>query len=511
MSNPLSASNVAGAANSPAAKAVKRADGGINNWLMDLVTGAGSSPSHIIITGILGVVPGLGQAMDARDLILGIIQISKSPAMVLGWVELVITLIGCVPGVGDGLKVGFKLLKQGHGFGRVMEAGSPMLRGNIEKFFRKIDWASLATQCKALFSKAIAAFIDGLDSWFVKAVADGKQVKMIVDQLKTIQRDAPKMIDSAFAELKALHSKMLSHEVPKNTAAVAGTSSKTAVREAQQALSAAAKKQEIAAARVQRKLQASKNRDLKGGTAAPNSTSNSTKKAGKPKKENWNDGVAAEHITDYHVKKTHPSFIKANNHGKLREEYDPGGLHGIDHLWAKNVRAHKRFVVGETKSSIFESYPLIRALPADLQEKFAALRADESANPTPSGQANIFQNEERDAHANTTVQVTTDNEAAVRDGMRKPGVSKVTGQPTGLYTQMSHLWILNALEQADVTARGKRLRGMISSSEAEGREFPYERWVIMVTGRQLYNHRKSKGRRHDIQTALHLPNNILLE
>ena len=49
---------------------------------------------------------------------LAIIQIAKTPAAVGGWVELVITLIGCVPAVDDALKIGFKLMKQGHNFGR---------------------------------------------------------------------------------------------------------------------------------------------------------------------------------------------------------------------------------------------------------------------------------------------------------------------------------------------------------------------------------------------------------
>ena len=49
-----------------------------------------------------------------------------------------ITLIGCVPAVGDSLKIGFKLMTKGHNFGRVLEAVSPALRGNIEKDMRKI-------------------------------------------------------------------------------------------------------------------------------------------------------------------------------------------------------------------------------------------------------------------------------------------------------------------------------------------------------------------------------------
>lgn len=83
----------------PAAHAIRQADDGIITWLSDLVTGSGSSPSHTIITGILGVVPGMGQAMDARDLVISVIAIPKSPAAIGGWVELSITFVGCVPAV----------------------------------------------------------------------------------------------------------------------------------------------------------------------------------------------------------------------------------------------------------------------------------------------------------------------------------------------------------------------------------------------------------------------------
>jgi hypothetical protein len=71
------------------------------------------------------------------------------------------TINACVS-VGDVPKVGFKLMKQGHNFGRVLEAVSPALRGNVEKYMRKINWGQLTSECKGLFDKTIAAFIDGL-------------------------------------------------------------------------------------------------------------------------------------------------------------------------------------------------------------------------------------------------------------------------------------------------------------------------------------------------------------
>lgn len=505
------------AAATPAARALRQADSGIGTWLSDLVTGAGSSPSHIIITGILGVVPGIGQAMDARDLILGIITIAKTPAAIGGWVELVITLIGCVPAVGDALKVGFKLMKQGHNFGRVLEAVSPALRGNVEKFMRKIDWKVLADESKGLFMKTVSAFIDGLDSWVMKAVAGGSTVKLIVAELKAIQKRGPKMIDEAFAELKKMHAKMMGHELPGTTAAVAGTSSKAATREAEHAAAAALAKREVEAARAQRKLLASKSRDVKANRVTPNSTKNSVKKKGEPKKQKWNTGVPAEHITDYQVKKKHANFRKANNGGKLIEEHSLPH-NGLDHLWSNKTHVTKPFVVGETKSSIFDSFRLLAALPRDLQEKFAALRADEAANPTANNdKPNIFQSEGRDAHANSRVPVggSQADDDAVRRGVNKPGVDK-HGQPTGLATQMSHEWIYSSLQTEQLTSSGESLKLLLRRRRAglalnPNVVIPYQRWIALVTGRQLSKHQKSRGAVHEVQTTLNLPDNILPE
>ncbi|MEO7497259.1 MAG: hypothetical protein ABIT83_17310 [Massilia sp.] len=504
MSGASSASHLT-AGVSPAARALHQANSGIGKWLSDLVTGTGSSPAHIIITGILGVVPGIGQAMDARDLIIGVIAVTRSPAAIGGWVELVITLIGCVPAVGDALKVGFKLMKQGHNFGRVLEATSPALHGNVERFMRKIDWGMLASESKGLFNKLIAAFIDGLDSWVVKVVAGGPQVKQIIHELKAVQGQGAKMIDQAFAELKLMHTKMIGHELPGSTAAVAATSGKTVKRETQEVTAAGGKKQ-AAAANAERKLLANKSRDVKANRAAPNSTKNSTKKKAQPKKQKWRSGVPAEHITDYHVKKKFGHFEKANNHGKLTEEHSLPHT-GIDHLWSNKTHLPKKFVVGETKSSIFDSFKLLAALPADLQAQFAALRADEAANPTSNnGKPNIFQNEGRDAHTDTHVQAGSSpaDEQAVRRGVNKPD------DKTGLATQMSHKWIRECItNENSLTPSGTPMQRLVVDFYEGDIACPYQRWIALVTGRQLHKHQKSKGALHEIQTVLHLPDNIL--
>jgi hypothetical protein len=506
MSNPMSTATAhAIDAGTPAARALREADGGIGTWLGDLVAGAGSSPSHIIVTGVLGVIPGVGQAMDARDLVLGMIQLAKSPKAAGAWIEIVITLIGCVPAIGDALKVGFKLMQQGHNFGRVLEAVSPKLHGNVEKFMRTIDWRMLAAESKGLFSKVLAAFIDGIDSWMIKALAGKAQVKQVIDELKGLQKIGPRMIDEAFGDLKKMHAKMMGHELPGTTAALAGTTSRVVKEEGQEAAKAAVIKEARAAAAAEKKLLFKKNRDATTNRATPNTTKNDTKKKAEPKKKKWNTGVPAEHITDYHVKKKHANFSKANNGGKLTEESSIPHV-GLDHLWSNKTHATKPFVVGETKSSIFDSFRLMAALPAQLREKFNALRADEAANPTANnGKPNIFQSEGRDEHANQRVPIgdTAAHDLAVRQGVNKPN------DDTGLRAQMSHKWIEKALIKEQLTVIGQELKGLIRKYLRDEIPCPYQRWISLVTGRQLHKHQQSGGSTHDIQLMLDLPENIL--
>nr|WP_314539332.1 hypothetical protein [uncultured Massilia sp.] len=488
---------------SPARLAIKQADDGIATWLGDLISGTGSSPSHIIITGVLGVIPGVGQAMDARDLVLGIIVIAKSPSNVSGWVDLVITLIGCIPAVGDALKVGFKLMKQGHSFGRVLEAVSPKLRGNVEQFMRRVDWTTIGVQSKSIFSSAMDAFAHGLDTWVIKLMAGRREVDEVIAELRAIQRRGPEMIDAALAELKMLHGKMLSDALPRNTAAV--VPSMASSRPIHSVQHVRDPRQEARRLRTERTLSEKAALREKKNNVSSNSTNSATKKKGEPKGRKWTSGVPAEHITDYFVRHKHTHFRKANNNGKLIEEHSTPHQ-GLDHLW-RNLAGGRRFVVGETKSSIFDSFKLMAALPSELRTAFDALREQEALNPTKGKQPNIFQNEDRDTHADRRVAIQGDenSEAEIRKGLNKPD------EATGLPTQMSHRWIQRRLSGELLTPQGRQLITLIRDWQDGEIDCPYNRWISLVTGRQLYRHRQSGGSIHQVQTVLNLPDNILEE
>jgi hypothetical protein len=323
-------------------------------------------------------------------------------------------------------------------------------------------------------------------------------VAQITQELRALERRGPSMIDEAMEELSAMHQKMLEHELPKNTAAVmpvrphasAGGAARTA-------------EQELDAARLERKLVQKRAERRKAEKVSPNATHTSKKKKAKKKEKSWASGIPAEHITDYYVRRKHTHYRKANNGGRLIEEHSKGH-NGIDHLW-RNMTAGRPFIVGETKSSIFDSFKLMAALPADLQQAFNALRADEAANPTQNGRPNIFENADRDRYADRRVPIGSDEstDSDIRKGLNKPN------SDTGLAAQMSHLWIERSLATENLTPEGERLKRLIRDWIDGDIDCPYNRWISLVTGRQLTTHRKSGGKTHQVQTLLSLPDNIL--
>jgi hypothetical protein len=73
---------------------------------------------------------------------------------------------------------------------------------------------------------------------------------------------------------------------------------------------------------------------------------------------------------------------------------------------------------------------------------------------------------------------------------------------------MSHEWIAKSLENEKLTADGKKITALIEQFQI-GDNCPYQRWISLVTGRQLYKHKKANGAHHEVQIVLHLPETIL--
>ena len=117
------------------AQAATRA--GRKNWLASLqdeaksfVKGDNNSPWAILAETVIGCVPILGQLVDARDIIKGLVQVSGAPTSPLGWFNLITALIGLVPGSGSArLSVCGQRIRAGSAFSSSRRRAATRSRG----------------------------------------------------------------------------------------------------------------------------------------------------------------------------------------------------------------------------------------------------------------------------------------------------------------------------------------------------------------------------------------------
>lgn len=75
--------------------------------------GDNNAPWAILAETVIGCIPVVGQLVDARDIIKGLVEVSGAPASPLGWFNLITALIGLVPGGGDAVKRSLRAVKSG--------------------------------------------------------------------------------------------------------------------------------------------------------------------------------------------------------------------------------------------------------------------------------------------------------------------------------------------------------------------------------------------------------------
>jgi hypothetical protein len=101
-------------AGTPAAKAQRKGwFESLKDEAVSFLKGDNNAPWAILAETVIGCVPILGQLVDARDIIKGLIEVSGAPASPLAWFNLITALIGLVPGGGDAVKRSARALKSG--------------------------------------------------------------------------------------------------------------------------------------------------------------------------------------------------------------------------------------------------------------------------------------------------------------------------------------------------------------------------------------------------------------
>lgn len=83
----------------------------IRDEAISFFKGDNNAPWAILAETVIGLVPVLGQIVDARDIIKALIEVSAAPASPAAWFNLITALIGLIPGGGDVVKRSLRVVK----------------------------------------------------------------------------------------------------------------------------------------------------------------------------------------------------------------------------------------------------------------------------------------------------------------------------------------------------------------------------------------------------------------
>jgi hypothetical protein len=122
---------------------------------ISFLKGENNAPWAILAETAIGLVPVLGQIVDARDIIKGLVEVSDAPDSTQAWFNLITALIGVVPGGGDAAKCSMRAIKSGTAN---VDDLTAMIRrfyiGDPEKLLREVmDLSTLQHKLDALLTR----------------------------------------------------------------------------------------------------------------------------------------------------------------------------------------------------------------------------------------------------------------------------------------------------------------------------------------------------------------------
>ena len=458
----------------------------ILSWVHEVVEGRGDSAAQMIVTVVLGCIPYVGQAIDAYNILRCIYNLTRAPTDSDHWIALVLSLIAVVPLFGDALKNVFMMMRNGKRMGRILDTLPNKVRGNVEKWFRELDWVQYAREMSRSVDDILGGMIEVLEYHVTRWVLGREGVQRLVRQLDELRRMAARRIDEAMDSLRRMHQQALRDPLPStagHTPALPrpapgarptpGTRAPTTVR-----------------------------RTTAGTTTPASGTASATKRQSQRSTQNRAGiGVSGEHIADYYFVRRRHDRKKVSHQGKLFEMKQPGHR-GIDHVWHGD-RLPNGYRVSDTKGS---GSPFHRRLET-AQQVWQALEYGIDA----------YLGEEDEKKVRGTV-----------------------GDTKGSGKQMSHMWIAEKISSAQLLpAHGAVLVPKVEAWEDNDFKLgaqttfesgqpqrglvkcPYDRSLITVVGPNHNKHEKAPGSTsgkcaksvasHQIGTEFILPNHILLK
>jgi hypothetical protein len=369
---------------------------------LSFLKGDNNAPWAILAETVIGCVPILGQLVDARDIIKGLIEVSGAPASPLAWFNLITALIGLIPGGGDAVKRGLRSVKSGATqVDDLLAIIRRFYSGDPEKLLKEVlDLSALRKQLDAILDNP--NLLSRLSP----------EVRRSVD---TIQANLGKQFDAFKKEVddwlaKGRKSSSEASPAARHTPGTPEAKPGTKAREG------------------------SHSTGNHSDPATPNTPNAATQRMARFKKlSNKVLGVMGEHMADYHCQEVKAwgtpaphdqGLVNANklNDASRLVQLWPTLIRGrgIDAVWKKNG-GFKPYAIIEAKAS-FDPTRTLGSLLGDAGDK-----TGKDAGNQPYGRAG-------------------------RTGSKGGTGPTATRQANGNVTQMSHEWIENRLQKALKTA-----------------------------------------------------------
>lgn len=420
----MSGAAVAARGASAASKSASR-----SGWLASLkddavsfLKGDNNAPWAILAESVIGCIPVLGQLVDARDIIKGLIEVSAAPTSPAAWFNLITALIGLVPGGGDAAKRSMRAVKSGAVHtDELLDMIRRLYKGDPEKLLKEVlDVSKLRKQLDAILSNPKLREHLGPES---------------SKRLDSIQRNLGQQFDAFKREIDGWLTK------GRRTSANGGTSTKAT------AGAPAVKPNTQAKSGAQAKTK-------QGDGASSNTPNAATQRTARFKSLTQKVlGVLGEHMADYHCqdvkgwgrKARHDSgeknSAKLNDSGHMVQLWPcvPRGR-GIDAVWS-TPGGKKPYAVIEAKAS----YDPTKSLGALLGEAGDKAGSDGSSGGTLRRRSGA-------------------------GGTSSQGASAIR-QTNGKVTQMGKSWVNTRLLKATGT---KRIASDISTNG-------YSRYVLFFS------------------------------
>ncbi|NIX91784.1 hypothetical protein HCG45_03350 [Pseudomonas fulva] len=487
----------------------------ILTWVREVVEGRGQSVSQMVVTVVLGCIPGVGQALDAYNILRALHSLTRDSDNADNWIELVLCLIALVPLFGDALKNVFRMLRSGMPMGRILDSLPRDVRGNIEKWFRELDWASYTRQLVAKTNQILDGMIDVLGTRSARWMMDKQGLNRLIAQLRSLKAKAQQKIEQAMGSLQQSHQMAMAQPLPNTTAgsrasrhadtprqsppgsSAPASSGGNAGKPAQQSTNTTSQTPAASSTPAARRDTATGNqtaasapaskpqqqpatsssassgrssqtttdkqpapakRDIatepKGNTTpAQGQVSPQLRQSQRSRYSRHRSGVQGEHIADYDFVKR-KSREKINNGGILYEGRQPGHQ-GIDHVWIID-KLSQRYRISDTKST---NEPFHKKLESATQV-WQALEYGLEKLAEPSD---------------------------------KPKVRNSVGKLVSGIRQMSHTWISMNINRAKIIPSHRSLLNQIERWRRSGFDpslmpCPYERSIITVVGPNFILH-----------------------